>query len=554
MTELETKLLAIKNEKDTKILPGNIKSGVEAFGVAGTFTSDANATTSDVLSGKTAYVNGSKITGEYVPLDTSDADATVDDIYKDKTAYVNGVKITGRTPNLPISSSNRFKYYYDYKNQRDLPVNQQASNIGMANIDGTVVVTLQTPAIGNFNRFAFSGDNKLKSAVGALALRGKFNILPENIKTGVTMIDAVGTFSQCIDRGVSNVEYTSIWLYGPFELLSSGYYKFDSDVIGSESRLRITFTKDTAGDVKLSYKGTNLNVEDSGTYYSGTQIVLDDVWDSTVIEPSDSADYAEVTFSNVSVGDHYIDIYIYNDYTSSTVLEIKLLDEKPITASDIAKGLTGFVNGNKIKGTYVPDIEMSSALAPRTWGLSDVQSFCDGIRSFSGTGPIKINHTVDCTGISSLSTSSGFRDLEEYPTLINTSSVTYIDNNLFEIITSLKRIPLFDTSGLYDPYQVQSLYRFPTSIEVFPAFDLSGVQNVAQIVQGMSVFNQLNYITMSDESMNNLLYSVSTLNTQGVPPYLMSLNRLGYDISNYSGDPTALANYEAFASAGWSLQ
>ena len=50
---------------DSDLKAGNIKSGVNLFGVNGTYTSDANARASDILSGKTAYVNGSKITGTH---------------------------------------------------------------------------------------------------------------------------------------------------------------------------------------------------------------------------------------------------------------------------------------------------------------------------------------------------------------------------------------------------------------------------------------------------------------------------------------------------------
>ena len=45
------------------LVAANIKSGVNIFGVNGTYTSDANAGAAQLLSGKTAYVNGSKITG-----------------------------------------------------------------------------------------------------------------------------------------------------------------------------------------------------------------------------------------------------------------------------------------------------------------------------------------------------------------------------------------------------------------------------------------------------------------------------------------------------------
>lgn len=55
-------------EDKAKLIPGNIKAGVTFFegtprAVAGTFTADATATADQILSGRTAYVNGKKVTG-----------------------------------------------------------------------------------------------------------------------------------------------------------------------------------------------------------------------------------------------------------------------------------------------------------------------------------------------------------------------------------------------------------------------------------------------------------------------------------------------------------
>lgn len=67
---LNTKIESILTEKNTKIRAENIKKNVTAFGITGTYegldTSDANATVSDIVTNKTAYVNGQKLTGSLV--------------------------------------------------------------------------------------------------------------------------------------------------------------------------------------------------------------------------------------------------------------------------------------------------------------------------------------------------------------------------------------------------------------------------------------------------------------------------------------------------------
>lgn len=93
---------------DANLVAENIKSGVSVFGVGGAYvgtvdidTSDATANAEDIAKGKTAYVNGMKVTGTHEcaeGLDTSDATATSEDMAEGKTAYVNGEKITGAIP------------------------------------------------------------------------------------------------------------------------------------------------------------------------------------------------------------------------------------------------------------------------------------------------------------------------------------------------------------------------------------------------------------------------------------------------------------------------
>lgn len=72
--------VAISSTEQNKIVSGNIRSGVTILGVAGSTavvdTSDADATAATIFSGVTAYVNGTKITGQMTAAVISQDSAT----------------------------------------------------------------------------------------------------------------------------------------------------------------------------------------------------------------------------------------------------------------------------------------------------------------------------------------------------------------------------------------------------------------------------------------------------------------------------------------------
>ena len=67
--------MRISKEEQAKLVSGNIKSGVTVLGISGKSsvvdTSDATAAAGTNVSGKTAYINGTKVTGSLTTVSVS---------------------------------------------------------------------------------------------------------------------------------------------------------------------------------------------------------------------------------------------------------------------------------------------------------------------------------------------------------------------------------------------------------------------------------------------------------------------------------------------------
>lgn len=100
----------ISTTEQNKIIAGNIKKGVTILGVTGTCEigttasgtdiSDATATTSDIRKGKTAYVNGSKITGNMTERAEQDITPSTTDQYIAGSQYLTGTQTIKGDANL----------------------------------------------------------------------------------------------------------------------------------------------------------------------------------------------------------------------------------------------------------------------------------------------------------------------------------------------------------------------------------------------------------------------------------------------------------------------
>lgn len=309
---------------DANLVADNIKSGVSIFGVQGTLTSldtsDANAAAGDIRTGKTAYVNGSKITGTLNPgIDTSDADATAENIDSGKTAYVKGQKITGTSTKVNTSDANavagdiatgKTAYVNGVKltGTHTCPPGLDTSDANATAADiltgktayvNGLKVTGSIPSVEAATITPGTLDQTINAGqyvAGAQTIKGEPNLLAENIKNGVSIFGVSGTYQP------SGIDTSDATATADQILEGATAYVKGEKVTGTHTCSPTTVTavhqgkvKDTSNitlqiDYTTAIMRNNFEFDDDYVLAEGDVIMFpDNAWVSAVVTNADVA-------------------------------------------------------------------------------------------------------------------------------------------------------------------------------------------------------------------------------------------------------------------------
>lgn len=258
---------------DPNLLAENIKSGVTISGVTGTFTNDGTATASDILTGKTSYVNGGKVTGTMKNLSggwsvqnlTPTYDASLSSI---KLQHANSVQ--GYFPaNTSIS------YYSSISNFGDATTSDVAYGKTFTSSAG-----LKVTGVGKLFEANYMGDTVTldQRDINFLSLDFANNIMtikPYNINSPTSRVTGVDNYSIRIRQSDSNYSETLVIKYTSTQ---GRYLHMEWSGTSNPSSSSATINYGERGFVTETWDDTNKQISlkiGSLEYYENTSYSID---------------------------------------------------------------------------------------------------------------------------------------------------------------------------------------------------------------------------------------------------------------------------------------
>ena len=258
---------------DADLVSANIKSGANIFGVAGATavvnTSDANAVAGNILSGKTAYVNGSKITGTIA----SKAAATYTPSTSNQTIsagqYLSGAQTIAGDADLVAGNiksganifgvagtSVPFTTAITSVQYGTASMSTSAdSTVTISTVDPTKCLVILTPRILSYDSAQIGGPILVSISSTNFVIKRVYNAYPDSIYSW-QVIEFSSAVIKSIQRGITTggtISHSSVSLSKSFIIINNlnqgGYIRDEgaADVRGPriDSRTTTSFTTTT---------------------------------------------------------------------------------------------------------------------------------------------------------------------------------------------------------------------------------------------------------------------------------------------------------------------